>query len=448
MKANWKNIAILGAGESGVGAALLANKHGLNVYLSDSGTIKPNFASELAQAGIEAESGGHNLDKLSHADIVVKSPGIPGNISLVEKLKSMGKTIISEIEFAYHFTNATIIAISGSNGKTTTTALCGHVLQRGGLSVGVGGNIGKSFARLLAEEEEKDHYVLEVSSFQCDDLMDFHPHICIITNISPDHLDRYNYEVEAYVAAKFKLLKNMTPRDHFIFFVDDDWTQKMIDKLNPKCHLHGFGPQRKKTSNAWINEDKTITIDINGDTMNIEHLALKGQHNANNSMASSLAARLLKVRKESIRDSLTNFDALEHRLESVGSIRGVNFINDSKATNVNSTYYALESVSKPIIWIAGGVDKGNDYTELMPLVQNKVKAIVCLGLDNQKLLEEFTGQVKVITETRDMERAVKMAFSLSEKGDTVLLSPACASFDLFNNYEHRGEEFKYWIRQL
>lgn len=444
---HWKHIAILGAGESGVGAALLAHKYRMQVYLSDAGAVKDKFARELNEAGIDYQSGSHDEARIMNADVVVKSPGIPNHVPLIQKIEKAGIPLVSEIEFASRFTEAKIVAITGSNGKTTTTALTGHLLKQGGINVQVGGNIGKSFARLLAQEPPADVYVLEISSFQCDHLIEFKPHIAIITNFSPDHLDRYNYRMEDYVAAKFSLLKNMDENDTFIFNAEDEWTQIMRKNNRWPCRQMGFGAKKTEETIAWIDEHQYININIEK-PMNIKDLSLKGQHNAQNSMASSMAARLLHVRKESIRESLTNFDAIEHRLESLGSIRGVTFINDSKATNVNATWYALESVSKPVIWIAGGVDKGNDYTELMNLVESKVKAVVCLGEDNQKLLDEFTGHVKVITETRSMEKAVKMAFSLADKGDTILLSPACASFDLFDNYEHRGEQFKYWVRQL
>ncbi len=444
---NWTHIAILGAGESGVGAALLAAKYGLSVYLSDSKAVAEPYATELQRAGIAFDQEGHDEMRILQCDVVVKSPGIPNHIPLMQTITAQGVPIVSEIEFAARFTTAKLVAITGSNGKTTTTALTAHILEQAGIDVQVGGNIGKSFARLLAETPPAEVYVLEVSSFQCDHLIEFKPHIAIITNFSPDHLDRYNNRMEDYVAAKFSLLKNMDENDAFIYNTEDEWTQRMRATLQLNCRTYGFGMHPAEPSAAWINEHQNIIIN-NETIMNTEELALKGQHNARNSMASSMAARLLHVRKESIRDSLTNFDAIEHRLESLGTIRGVTFINDSKATNVNATWYALESVSKPVIWIAGGVDKGNDYTELMNLVEDKVKAIVCLGENNQKLLDEFTGHVKVITETRSMERAVKMAFSLADKNDTILLSPCCASFDLFDNYEDRGEQFKYWVRQL
>lgn len=444
-----QKIGILGAGESGVGAALLAKKQGLEFYFSDLNPLAEKFQEELENNQIECEIGKHDIEQLLSCEYVVKSPGIPNKAPIVKAIKQAGIPIISEIEFAGRYTKAKIVAITGSNGKTTTTALTGHLLKQGGLSVGVGGNIGKSFARLLAEEEEKDIYVLEISSFQCDHLIDFRPHIAIITNFSPDHLDRYNYEMEQYVAAKFKLIKNMQASDYFIYNTEDEWTTKTITQYPPNCKCLGFSTHKNNQSHAWLDENNHLILSLdNNEIMKFEERSLPGIHNAQNSMASSMAARLLQVRKESIRESLTNFDSLEHRLEPAGTIRGIHFINDSKATNVNATWYALESVSKPIIWIAGGVDKGNDYTELIPLIEKKVKAIVCLGIDNKKLMDEFTGRVKVITETRDMEKAVKMAFSLGQKGDTVMLSPACASFDLFSNYEDRGQQFKYWVRQL
>ncbi len=419
----------------------------MQVYLSDAGVVNDRYARELNDAVIEFQSGGHDEARILSADVVVKSPGIPNHLPLIKKIEASGVSLVSEIEFASRFTDAHVVAITGSNGKTTTTALTGHLLKQGGINVQVGGNIGKSFARLLAQEPLAEVYVLEISSFQCDHLIAFKPRIAIITNFSPDHLDRYNNRMEAYVAAKFSLLKNMDENDIFIYNTEDEWTQRMRQSLKINCRSYGFGVYPAEQSHAWIDEHQNLIIN-NETIMKTQDLALKGQHNARNSMASSMAAQLLQVRKESIRESLTNFDAIEHRLESLGSIRGVTFINDSKATNVNATWYALESVSKPVIWIAGGVDKGNDYTELMDLVEHKVKAIVCLGENNQKLLDEFTGHVKVITETRSMEKAVKMAFSLADKNDTVLLSPCCASFDLFDNYEDRGEQFKYWVRQL
>lgn len=444
-----KSIGILGAGESGIGAALLAKKLGIDFYLSDKSPVHQRFAADVEKHQISCEEGSHNLEKLLQCDWVVKSPGIPNSAEIIKQITEAGIPVISEIEFASRFTQAKIVAITGSNGKTTTTSLTGHLLKEAGLKVGIGGNIGKSFARMLAEEEEKDIYVLEISSFQCENLVYFKPHIAILTNFSPDHLDRYNYRMEEYVAAKFMMIKNMDKEDHFIYNAEDEWTMKTLENNPPICTCYGFGMQEHENTKAFINEDNHLILSLNpNEIMKFEDRSLPGIHNSQNSMASAMAARLLQVRKESIRESLMNFDALEHRLEPAGSIRGVHFINDSKATNVNAAWYALESVSKPVVWIVGGVDKGNDYGELMSMVEDKVKAIVCLGLDNTKLLEEFTGKVKVITETRSMEKAVKMAFSLSEKGDTVLLSPACASFDLFNNYEDRGEQFKYWVRQL
>jgi UDP-N-acetylmuramoylalanine--D-glutamate ligase len=444
-----KSIGILGAGESGIGAALLAKKLGIDFYLSDKSPVHPRFVADLKKHQITCEEGVHELEKLLKCDWVVKSPGIPNSAGIIQQITEAGIPVISEIEFASRFTQAKIVAITGSNGKTTTTSLTGHLLKEAGLKVGIGGNIGKSFARMLAEEEEKDIYVLEISSFQCENLEYFKPHIAILTNFSPDHLDRYNYRMEEYVAAKFMMIKNMDKEDHFIYNTEDEWTMKILENNPPICTCYGFGMQENENTKAFVNEDNHLILSLNpNEIMKFEDRSLPGIHNSQNSMASAMAARLLQVRKESIRESLMNFDALEHRLEPAGSIRGVHFINDSKATNVNATWYALESVSKPVVWIVGGVDKGNNYGELMSMVEDKVKAIVCLGLDNTKLLDEFTGKVKVITETRSMEKAVKMAFSLSDKGDTVLLSPACASFDLFNNYEDRGEQFKYWVRQL
>jgi UDP-N-acetylmuramoylalanine--D-glutamate ligase len=446
MIAGVQNIAILGAAESGMGAALLAISRGYNPFVSDFGTISEAKKELLLKDNIPFEDGGHTEAKILAADLIIKSPGIPDKAPIIKAAVAAGKKIISEIEFAALHTKATIIAITGSNGKTTTTSLVYHILNKAGFDVAVAGNIGFSFARQLALQD-REYFVLEVSSFQLDGCYAFKPHIAILTNITPDHLDRYNYELDLYVQSKFRIGQAQDNNDHFIYCADDPITTENIGRFNLPAQLHTISltPQ---PSGAHANEQGTITIDLNGDTMSIDELALQGKHNIYNSMAAGMASRLLNIRKEVIRESLSDFEGLEHRLEPVLEIHGIEFINDSKATNVNSTYYALESMKRKTVWIVGGIDKGNDYGQLTELVKAKVKAIICLGLDNSKIIEAFTDSCDMIVETASMDEAVRTSYMLGRKGDTVLLSPACASFDLFENYEDRGNQFKNNVRKL
>jgi UDP-N-acetylmuramoylalanine--D-glutamate ligase len=443
-----KRLIILGGGESGVGTALLGKQKGYAVFLSDSGSIQEKYQKSLAAHEIEYESGKHTEAKILSADIVMKSPGIPDTVGLVVKLKEQGIPVISEIEFAAQFTEATIIGITGSNGKTTTTMLLHHILSKAGFDIGMAGNIGDSFAGQVAARDRKN-YVLELSSFQLDGIVDFAPHIAIITNITPDHLDRYDYNFENYIASKFRITKNQTAKDFLIYDADDPVIKNWLETNKTNAQLVPFSLNEKIENGACVSEDK-IQMKLNKEiiTMDISKLAVKGKHNTKNAMASSMAAQLLKARKQVIRESLEDFEGAEHRLEKVLRINGVQYINDSKATNVNATFYALECMEVPTVWILGGVDKGNDYLDLMPLVREKVKAIVCLGVDNSKIIQSFDGVVDTIVETRGAEEAVKVAYKLAQKGDAVLLSPACASFDLFESYEDRGRQFKDAVSHL
>ena len=442
-----KHIAILGAGESGVGAAILAKKMGWNVFVSDFGAIKDEFKTELTENGFEWEEGKHSEERILNADLVIKSPGIPDKAPLIKKLREKGVKIISEIEFGGYYSNAKTIAITGSNGKTTTTMLTYHILKKAGINVGLAGNVGKSFAKQIAEENF-DWYVLELSSFQLDDMFDFRADIAILTNITPDHLDRYNYEMQNYVDSKFRILKNQTNNDWFIYNFDDPIIQAEVEKRTINAKTAPFSLVKEQEVGGFADEQQ-ITININEQlTMSIHDLALKGKHNTQNSLASGIASRILEIRKEVVRESLEDFVNVEHRLEFVAKVHGIEFINDSKATNVNSTWFALESMEQPTVWIVGGVDKGNDYSELTDLVRDKVKAIICLGVDNKKLIESFTGVVDTIVEARSAMEAVAYGYRLAKKDETVLLSPACASFDLFENYEDRGNQFKEAVRSL
>jgi len=442
-------IVILGAGESGVGTAMLAKKKGYKVFVSDSGTITKKYREVLLHNDILFEEEKHTGAKIFDADVVMKSPGIPDKVKLVQDLHKKGISVISEIEFAAQFTNATIIGITGSNGKTTTTLLTHHILKNAGLNAGAAGNMGDSFALQVADNDYKN-YVLELSSFQLDGIVDFAPHIAIITNISPDHLDRYEYKYENYINSKFRITKSQIASDYLIYDADDEAIVNWLENNNTKATLLPFSIKRTLDKGAYIKDNNIIlTTDSNNTfTMGITTLALQGNHNTKNAMASALVAKLLGIRDETLRESLENFDSIEHRLEPVFKINGVQYINDSKATNVNATFYALESMNNPTVWIVGGTDKGNDYTDLLPLVREKVKAIICLGLDNTKIIETFGNVVDFICETAGAEEAVKVAYKVSEKGDTVLLSPACASFDLFENYEDRGRQFKEAVRLL
>ena len=443
-----KRLVILGGGESGVGAALLGKQKGYDVFVSDKGAISKKYKEVLLNNKIDFEEKQHTESKILNADVVVKSPGIPDTVALIVKLKENLIAVISEIEFAAKYTNANIIGITGSNGKTTTTLLLHHILKKAGLNVGVAGNIGDSFAQQVAEESY-ENYVLELSSFQLDGIEEFNSHIAILTNITPDHLDRYEYDFDKYIASKFRITKNQTATDYLIYDADDEainnWLK--INKTNAK--LVPFSLEKKLEYGAYI-EDNNIIININKEKINmpLSAISVKGKHNTKNAMAATMAAQLLKVRRQAIKESLEDFEGVEHRLENVAKIKGVEFINDSKATNVNATYYALECMDKTTIWIVGGVDKGNDYNDLLPLVREKVKAIVCLGLDNEKIKNTFGNVVDIIVETAGAEEAVKVSQKLSERGEAVLLSPACASFDLFENYEDRGQQFKKAVRSL
>lgn len=442
-----KRLVILGGGESGVGTALLAKAKGYDVFVSDKGKIREKYRDVLLNNEIEFEDEQHTESKILNADIVMKSPGIPDKVALVKQIRGAGIKVVSEIEFASNYTNATLVAITGSNGKTTTATLTHHLLKQE-LDVGLAGNIGDSFAKQILEKDH-DNYVLEVSSFQLDDIHDFKPKIAVLTNITPDHLDRYDYKFENYIASKFRIVENQTEDDYFIYDADDkvitDWLQshQIQSKKLP------FSLTREIEEGAYYKDKNIIiTIDNNKIIMPTENIALEGKHNVKNAMAASTVAHLLKIRKQTIRESLENFQGVEHRLEQVLKINKVQYINDSKATNVNATYFALESMDAPTVWIVGGVDKGNDYKELFQFVNEKVKAIICLGVDNKKLIEAFGNMVDVIVETQYMSEAVKIAYKVAEAGDNVLLSPACASFDLFENYEDRGRQFKDAVRNL
>ena len=441
-----KKLVVIGGGESGCGAAVLAQQKGYEVFLSDKGKIKEKYQKVLTQFEIDFEEKQHTEDRLFTADEVVKSPGIPDTIPLILELKEKGIPVISEIEFAARYTEAKIVGITGSNGKTTTTLLIGHMLKKAGLNVGVAGNVGESFAMQVATEKH-DLYVLELSSFQLDGIVEFKPDVAVLLNITPDHLDRYNNEMENYIQSKFRIAINQDESQYFIYCADDQNIQKHIAEV--QAHLLPFSIKSKQAEGAYLKEDELI---IKTDTepliMNIQQLALQGKHNIYNSMASAIAGRIFDLRKDVIRESLIDFKNVEHRLERVIKVHGIEYINDSKATNVNSTWYALESMTKPTIWILGGVDKGNDYSTLFDLVSEKVNTIICLGEDVQRIHEAFEGKVENLVDANNMQEAVKMSYHFGSKGDAVLLSPACASFDLFDNYEHRGYEFKKAVRNL
>lgn len=442
-------LVILGGGESGVGTAILGKKKGYDVFVSDFGKIKGNYKEVLLINGIKWEDEKHTEDLILNADVVMKSPGIPDKSPIVRKLKEKGIPVISEIEFAAPFTNGVIIGITGSNGKTTTTMLTHHLLKSAGLNVGLGGNIGKSFAWQVAENKY-DSYVLELSSFQLDGIKDFKPHIAIITNISPDHLDRYDYKYENYIDAKFRITMNQTEEDYLIYDADDEAIEHWLSTHKVKAKLIPFSLTKTFNEGAYINNNSKMEIKISQEefTMDTEHIALEGKHNMKNAMAATSVAKLMQIRKATIRESLSNFQGVEHRLEKVLKIQNVQYINDSKATNVNASFFALDSMNTPTVWIVGGVDKGNDYNELMSLVREKVKAIICLGVDNKKIIDVFGNVVDIMVEVDNMNDAVKMAQRLTEKGDSVLLSPACASFDLFESYEDRGNQFKQAVKHL
>jgi UDP-N-acetylmuramoylalanine--D-glutamate ligase len=434
-------IVVLGGGESGCGAAYLAKKKGLEVFLSDKGAIKDTYKNFLIENQIEFEEENHDEERILNADWIVKSPGIPKKAEIIGKIQQKGIRLSSEIEFAAEFTNAKIIAITGSNGKTTTTSLVYHILKNDNLNVGLGGNIGKSFAKQVADDN-RDYYVLEVSSFQLDDIQNFRPYISLLLNLSQDHLDQYNYNYEEYAMAKFRITENQENDNFFIYNKDDEMSKNILEKLEVKAQMIPFSTKEKLDKGGYVNNDKIVVKLEDELTMKIEELSLMGMHNVANSLAASIAGKLLNISNESIKQALMTFQAVEHRLEFVAEIDGVKYINDSKATNVNATYFALESMKTPTVWIVGGKDKGNDYSEIDELVKKKVKAIVCLGLDNQKIIDFFKDKKEFIYDTSSIEEAVKICKSISKAGDTVLLSPCCASFDLFKSYEDRGEQFK------
>ncbi|MEJ8816502.1 UDP-N-acetylmuramoyl-L-alanine--D-glutamate ligase [Lacibacter sp. H407] len=440
---------ILGSGESGTGAAILAKKQGYDVFVSDAGPVKSLYKDELNEYGIAFEESMHSADLILQADEIVKSPGIPEKSDMMKQIRKKGIPVISEIELAWRFKgNSKIVGITGSNGKTTTTALTYHICKHAGLDCAMVGNIGISIAKQVALDP-KEVYVAEISSFQLDDIKDFRAEIAVLTNITEDHLDRYDYKFENYINAKFKIIQNQTKDDYFIYCADDPVTATYLKKLTLHSTPLPFTMKQEPQKGAII-KDGTMTIAVNDDkvTMSVDDFKIKGKHNQYNTMAAGIAAATLGIRKEKIREAVTTFESLEHRMEMVAMVKGVEYINDSKATNINSTWYALESMSRPTILILGGVDKGNDYEVLKELVKEKVKAIVCLGLDNRKIHEAFGDSVSLIVNTTSAEDAVRAAYHFAEKGDSVLLSPACASFDLFKNYEDRGDQFKKAVREL
>ncbi len=443
-----QRLVILGGGESGVGTAILGKKKGYDVFVSDFGKIKESYKEVLIINKIAWEEETHTDELILNANLVMKSPGIPDKSPIIKKLHEKGVPVISEIEFAAQYTDAKIIGITGSNGKTTTTSLTYHLLKRGGLNVGLGGNIGKSFAWQVAEDKF-DYYVLELSSFQLDGITTFRPHIAIITNLSPDHLDRYDYKYENYIESKFRITMNQTAEDYLIYDGDDQAIANWLTNNKTNAQLIPFSLTQTYDKGAFI-KDNTMEININEEEfiMETEYIALEGKHNMKNAMAATSVAKLMNIRKAAIRESLSNFQGVEHRLEKVLKIQNVQYINDSKATNVNATFFALDSMTVPTVWIVGGVDKGNDYAELMPLVREKVKGIVCLGVDNKKIIDAFADVVDIMVEVDTMQEAVRTASHMAEKGDAVLLSPACASFDLFENYEDRGRQFKQAVQNL
>ena len=444
-----KKLVILGAGESGIGTALLAQQKGYDVFVSDAGTIKENYRAVLQKNNIDYEETQHSGEKILNADEIMKSPGIPEKNELVKKIRAKGIPVISEIEFAYRYKgNSKIIAITGSNGKSTTTALTYHICRHGGTDCAMVGNIGYSFAKQVAEDP-KPLYVAEISSFQLDDIKTFRPDVAVLTNITPDHLDSYEYSMQKYINSKFRIVENQQTGDVFIYNLDDNVTRENISDYPIKSTLYPFTMSKQLPQGAYLmNAKMHLKWKTEEMQMSIEDFAVKGKHNQYNNMAASLAATAVDIRKEKIREALQTFQSLEHRMETVATIRGVLFINDSKATNVNSTWFALESMDKPVILILGGVDKGNDYTLIKELVKEKVKAIVCMGSDNRKIHEAFGDMVSLIVNTSSATEAAQAAFHFANKGDVVLLSPACASFDLFKNYEDRGKQFKHAVKEL
>lgn len=446
---NYKpKILILGAGESGTGAALLAAGKGFAVFVSDNGIIKDNFKDQLIAGNIEFEEGGHGQNILSGVNEIIKSPGIPENAQMVMEARSLGIPVISEIEFASRFTNATKICVTGSNGKTTTTGLIQHMLKQAGLNSCAAGNIGNSFASEVLKKEY-DYFSLELSSFQLDGTDEFRAEIAILLNITPDHLDRYDYNFSKYAASKMRIIRNQRKEDAFIWCCDDETSREILKSAKLHQEIYKISLHEKGHEGAWF-DGNTIVFNIKGEkfTMTIEELALQGKHNIYNSMAAGISGSLIGLRKESIKESLGSFENTAHRLEYVANIHGIEFINDSKATNINSAWWALENQHKPVIWIAGGIDKGNDYSKLFEVVKSNVKALVCLGLDNELLIDAFKEIIPVIIETQSAEEAVNQAYYLASNNDVVLLSPACASFDLFENYEDRGNQFKNAVKAL
>jgi UDP-N-acetylmuramoylalanine--D-glutamate ligase len=446
-----KRIVILGGGESGAGCGILALKQGFDVFVSDSGMLKEKYCHELDAANVAYEQGKHTEELILNADEIIKSPGIPESNELIKKLRSLNIPIISEIEFASRYTNAFIIAITGTNGKTTVTSLVYHLLQKAGLNVACGGNIGVSFARLVAEKNY-DYFVLEISSFQLDDMYKFHANISVLTNITPDHLDRYDYKIENYIRSKFRITQNQTKADYFMYCADDALTTENLQQSNINAQMVPFSLNPSLAAGATV-MDGTLTVQISNNQLNkftmlTSQLALRGRHNTYNSLAAAAIGQALEIKNEVIREALTDFKNVEHRLENVATIDGIQFINDSKATNVNAAWYALECMDKPVIWIAGGIDKGNDYSMLKELVKDKVRIIICLGLENSKIHNAFSKEVDMIINTQSANEAVKVAKQFAKNGECVLLSPACASFDLFKNYEERGRMFKNAVRSL
>ncbi len=446
---NRKRTVILGAGESGTGSAILAKQQDFDVFVSDSGRINPKYKEMLDEHQVLYEGNGHTERMILNADEIIKSPGIPESAPIMKSIRKRGIHVISEIEFAGRYTGAKKICVTGSNGKTTTTSLIHHMLRKAGLNIGIAGNVGKSFALQVAQDEY-DYYVLELSSFQLDGMYDFKADIAILLNITADHMDRYDYNMQNYVDSKFRITQNLTEEDYFVFCSDDEITIKELEKIVSRAVQLPYAYDKKEDDVAWVDDAQKMHIEFEDVdfSMSVHELALKGRHNTYNSMAAGIAGNVLKIRNDVIREALMDFQGIEHRLERLNKVHGINFINDSKATNVNSTWYALESIKGEIIWIAGGVDKGNNYSELNELVNQKVKALICLGKDNERLKEAFSDKVETIVESSTMAEAVKSAYYLASKEDTVLLSPACASFDLFDSYEDRGRKFKAAVREL
>ena len=443
-----KRLVILGGGESGVGTAILGKQKGWEVFLSDKGSLKPHYRETLNKEGIQWEEGAHTEEKILSADVIMKSPGIPDKAPIIKKAHEKGIAVISEIEFASQYTDSLIVGITGSNGKTTTTLLTYHIFKEAGLQVGLGGNIGYSFAELVATENPP-YYVLEISSFQLDGIEHFAPHIAVLLNITPDHLDRYDYKFENYINSKFRIAMNQTENDYLIYDADDEVITQWLSTHTIKSKLIPFSIEKELPQGAFLKDNKIYIMLENQTTeIDVEEISLRGKHNIKNTMAASVAARLVNIRNNSLRESLKGFKGAPHRLEEVKVVDGVTYVNDSKATNVNSVFYALDTIKTPIVWIVGGQDKGNDYNSLLPYVHEKVRAIVCLGVDNSPIIQSFHNTIGTLVETRSMDEAVKLAQGFAQEGDTVLLSPACASFDLFKNYEERGDLFKVAVQKL